>query len=250
MFGALNSEGKTEMPEDKKTGEGETPTLEALQAELAGAREDLEKSKGKIKKLSDEAAAARVARKDEYEATIAGLKEQIESIKAGGPTSKADDAEIAKLRGEISDLRKKDETREAESREAKERARTRAHKAKVAELVAKKKLLEPDDAMELLLRRTKLADDEETLLFSSKDKETNQDVELALTEQLFSPETGLLGKSFWPAQGSGGSGGKPTGSATGGETIDEQRALNDPAYFQKHEKELIARRRARETGNA
>lgn len=106
------------MVEENKAAGGEPPKAEDVQAALGRVKElegELETARGKAKKFSDEAAAARVARKEEYENKIAELEQRLAGKSKegdGSPTSKPNDAEAAQLRSELATLKKKDEERD------------------------------------------------------------------------------------------------------------------------------------------
>ncbi len=213
---------------------GEPPkTLEDVQAELARANQQLEETRGKVKKYSDEAAAARVARKEEYETKIAELQAKLDGKSSDGtPTPKPDDAEAARLRAKIADLEKKDAERDKREAEREQKSRDASQRAIVTELVAHHKLENPEDAIELLMRRTKLADDG-TLTRTAKDKDTDKPVNIAVTKENFE-ESGLLGKTFWPAKGMPGSGANAPRALGGSGSDVIAKGLGSQAEFNKN----------------
>ncbi len=241
MFRPREPEGNHTVTVEANAGAGEPPkTLEDVQAELARTQKELETAREKAQKFSGEAAAARIARKEEYESKIATLEAKLAEVEKRTPTAD-NSTEAAQLRAKIADLEKRDQERE--KREAEREAKTleSTQRAIVTELVAHHKIENPEDAVELLMRRTKLAKDG-TLTRSAKDKDTGALVDIAVTRDNFE-ESGLLGKTFWPAKGvPGGGGGQPSPiGGPGGDVLT--RSLGSQKEFNKNYPEILANMR-------
>lgn len=229
------------MAEEVKPAGGDVPDPQpddarvALETRVKGLEGELGEVRGKAQKYSKEAGDRRVEN-DGLKTRIAELEKEL----AGGKskeTPTSPDGETAKLRTELGELRSELESRKQRDTERDQADARLKHRNAIQALVARNKIDAADDATELLAGRTKLAADGKTLTFTARDKDTGQDVELAVTDENFE-KAGLLPAIFWPAQGASGGGGKPPAPVSDAGSVDMAK-IGDRTYWNKNKEKVI-----------
>ena len=204
---------------------GDQGQIEQLRTELAKRTEEAKRH------------AKRAERITALESEVKKLNELIaaqekESSETPDPTPGKPDAETARLNRELKELRSKFEEGQRALSEADEKRRKSIQEAAIESLMSSAGVLARKSAKRVLIGETKLADDERTLMYPSKD-ETGETIWIELTvENLY--KAGLLEDEHFPAKGTPGSGGKPPKpfAGTGGDVV--ARGLMSQKEFDKN----------------
>lgn len=216
-------------------GAGSEPTPEQT-AKLA-ADLKLANEAGKWRKQAREAEAKANAIQAERDA----LQKQIEDGNATDLNSKS---EAARLTRELAELRSKDKARDERERALEAKTKTNAIKSRLAEIAAEERLLEPAAAMALLASHAEV-DDDDSVVFRVKDKDTNEITKVEANNANIA-KYGLLPGIFRPAVGTPGTGSRgvtiPGGAKLVG-GIDMERAKTDTGYYRENRDKIMEIRR-------
>lgn len=144
-------------------------------------------------------------------------------------------SELATLRRQVKESNQKIGELTEKWTAAENKSRRTAHENLVSRLTSG--LNSPGSAIELLLGKTKLSDDEKTLVYTTKDKDTGETVEVEVTRESLRG-SGLLDPIFFPAEGAKGNGTGPTGEVKTRSTLDLTK-INDAAYFRENKDAIL-----------
>ncbi len=201
------------------------------------------KQQAKDKKLADEAARLRIKLREseklnaERDERIAELQAKVDSGTAPDAQSKS---EVATLKRELDQLRVENKSRAEREKALEEKSRRKTVQSTLATIATEAKLIEPISAMEILERRTKVADDDK-VVFTVKDSDTGAEIDVdANVENL--KKYGLVPKIFYPPQGVSGSGGRSVEGAQIVNGVDLNRAATDHEYYKANRDKIMALR--------
>ncbi|HQQ75758.1 MAG TPA: hypothetical protein PLB01_00265 [Thermoanaerobaculia bacterium] len=228
----IESDATTDTPDDREGAPAKGLTEDQLKAkrysaEAASWRKKLRTAEARIKELEAGLGSGDDAGDDNGSPT--GQKRSPSYI----------DSELASLRRQVKEANAKVEDISGKWTKAEEKARRVAHENLAGRIVAG--LNSPNTAIELLLSKTKLSEDEKTIVYTTKDKETGEMVEVEVTKESLK-SSGLLDSIFFPAEGANGNGTGTTAPVTGrGHKLDLSK-IDDAAYFKEHREEILALR--------